>query len=77
MQSIYSSEYKAFLARLRQLRLTKRLTQVQVAKALRKPQSFVSKIESGERRLDPLELKAVARLYGVTVDRLLNAPRPH
>ena len=77
MQSIYSAEYKAFLARLRQLRLAKRLTQVQVARALRKPQSFVSKIERGERRLDPLELKAVARLYGVTVDRLLNSPRSH
>lgn len=71
MQSIYSSEYKVFLARLRQQRLVKQLTQVQVARALGKPQSFVSKIERGERRLDPLELKAVAKLYGVSVDRLL------
>lgn len=71
MQSIYSPEYKAFLARLRQCRLAKRLTQVQVAKALRKPQSFVSKIERGERRLDPLELRAVAKLYGISLDRLL------
>ncbi len=71
MQSIYSSEYKVFLARLRQQRLAKQWTQVQVARALGKPQSFVSKIERGERRLDPLELKAVAKLYGVSVDRLL------
>jgi len=71
VQSIYSSEYKVFLARLRQQRLAKQWTQVQVARALGKPQSFVSKIERGERRLDPLELKAVAKLYGVSVDRLL------
>ena len=77
MQSIYSPEYKVFLTRLRQLRLAKGLTQVQVAKALRKPQSFVSKIEHGERRLDPLELKALARLYGVKVDRLLSGSKSH
>ena len=71
MQSIYSSEYKAFLAKLRERRLANGLTQVQVAKALGKPQSFVSKIEHGERRLDPLELKALAKLYRVSVDRLV------
>ena len=71
MQSIHSSEYKTFLTDLRQQRLAKRLTQVQVAKALGKPQSFVSKIETGERRLDPLELKALAKLYGISIDRLL------
>jgi len=71
VQSIYSPDYKAFLARLRQRRLAKRLTQVQVAKALGKPQSFVSKVETGERRLDPLELKAMAKLYDVSIDRLL------
>ena len=71
MQSIYSSEYKAFLKRLRESRSARGLTQVAVAKALGKPQSFVSKIEHGERRLDPLELKAIARLYGVSLDRLV------
>ena len=76
MQSIYSPQYKAFLARLRQQRLTKHRTQVQVAKALGKPQSFVSKIERGERRLDPLELKALAKLYGVSIDRLLGYLKP-
>ena len=71
MPSIYSPAYKSFLTRLRQRRLTKQLTQVQVAKALGKPQSFVSKIEHGERRLDPLELKAIAKLYGVSIDQLV------
>ena len=74
VQSIYSSEYKVFLKRLRESRLAKGLTQVRVAKALGKPQSFVSKIEHGERRLDPLELKALAKLYRVSLDRLVGRP---
>lgn len=71
MQSIYSADYQAFLQRLRARRLALGKTQVEVAKVLGKPQSFVSKVECGERRLDPLELKAMARLYRVSVDWLL------
>lgn len=71
VHSIYSKEYKVFLARLKARRMALGRTQVQVARALKKPQSFVSKIESGERRLDPLELRAVANLYRVSLDQLL------
>lgn len=42
------------------MRREKGLTQSQVAARLRRPQSFVSKYESGERRLDLVELRAVA-----------------
>jgi len=41
-----------------------RLTQVEVANKLRRPQSYVSKCESGERRVDVVELMEFARLYG-------------
>jgi transcriptional regulator with XRE-family HTH domain len=41
------------------------LTQVQVAAALKRPQSFVSKYESGERNLDVIEFLAVCRALGV------------
>ena len=39
------------------------LTQVQVAKKLGKPQSYVSKVESNERRIDVIELKTFAKIY--------------
>lgn len=59
----YDDEYREFLHRLRLARLEAGLTQKQVAKLLNKPQSYVSKCESGERRVDVVELKAFAFLY--------------
>lgn len=67
----YPEEYRALLERLRAARRAAGLTQVDVARTLGKPQSFVSKIESGERRLDPIELSRLADLYGVGVADLL------
>jgi len=46
---------------------------VQVAKRLGRPQSFVSKSESGERRLDPVELSALARVYRQPLEFFLSA----
>lgn len=51
------------LRRLRGARLTAGITQVEAARALGRPQSFVSKCETGERRVDVLELLEFARLY--------------
>jgi len=60
----YIRHYKAFLGRLRAAREAAGLRQAQVARSLRKPQSFVSKCESGERRVDFVELLEFSRLYG-------------
>jgi ribosome-binding protein aMBF1 (putative translation factor) len=59
----YRQKYREFLKRLRKARSDAHLTQVDVAKKLRRPQSFVSKVESGERRVDVVELAEFARLY--------------
>ena len=59
----YRQRYRNFLERLRQARHDARLTQVQVSRKLRRPQSFVSKCESGERRVDAVELQEFATLY--------------
>lgn len=63
MRSLYDSRYKLLLSRLRAARQAAGLTQTQVANAVGRPQSFVSKCEAGERRLDAVELLEFARLY--------------
>jgi transcriptional regulator with XRE-family HTH domain len=63
MRSLHSARYRQFLKRLQQARRQAGLTQVEVARALRKHQSFVSKCESGERRVDVVELEDFAKLY--------------
>jgi transcriptional regulator with XRE-family HTH domain len=62
-----SAEYAAFLRKLRDARAATGLSQAAVARRLGKPQSFVSKCESGERRVDVVELKAFAKAYGVPI----------
>jgi len=52
-----------FLQRLRRARKEAGLTQAEVAKRLGRTQSFVTKAERGERRLDVVELRAFARVY--------------
>ena len=59
----YQKAYVKLLARIRQARLDAELTQEEVASLLGRPQSFVSKVESGERRLDFVELLILARIY--------------
>ncbi len=55
--------YRYMLIRLRKARVEAGLTQVEVAKALGRPQSYVTKCELGERRIDPIELQRFAKLY--------------
>ena len=64
----YIAQYKRFLRLLRQARLDAGLTQVQAAKLLGRPQSFVSKCESGERRVDYVEVQEFASVYKVSID---------
>lgn len=59
----HTRTYGAFLKRLRVARLEAGLSQQEVAQALRLPQSFVSKCETGERRVDVIELLRFAQIY--------------
>lgn len=63
--SLHSADYRAFLEPLIQLRRERGITQVALAQAMGKPQSFVSKYERYERRLDPAEYRAVLLALGL------------
>lgn len=66
MQTSRTSNKKAtLLSLLRQIREEAGLRQIDVATRLDQPQSFVSKYESGERRLGLLELEQVCAACGV------------
>jgi transcriptional regulator with XRE-family HTH domain len=63
--SLFSAPYGEMLRLLVRARKEAGLRQVELAERLGKPQSFVSKIERGERRLDVVELIVVARAIGL------------
>jgi transcriptional regulator with XRE-family HTH domain len=62
-------ERRVLLQLLRESRTQKNLTQDQLAKALGAKQAFVSKYETGERRLDFLDLVAICEVLGISVVR--------
>ncbi|MGB8647653.1 MAG: helix-turn-helix transcriptional regulator [Anaerolineae bacterium] len=68
MKRDYDKQYEAFLLKLRQAREEARLTQEEAAQRLEKPQSFISKCESGSRRVDFVELVMFAQLYSKPLD---------
>jgi len=67
-KSAYQKDYKEIINRLKQARLDIGFSQQIAAEKLSKPQSYISKIESGERRLDVAELKRFAEIYKKRVD---------
>ena len=67
----YSREYQHLLEQLKKAREDSGLTQKEVSGKLRKPQSYISKCESGERRIDPIELKMFAKIYNQPINFFL------
>ena len=71
MTSVYSTEYQLVIKILRDARIKKGITQVKLAEALGRPQSFIAKVENGERKLDVVEFALIARLLGVDAGAVL------
>ena len=67
MRSVHTAAYKAFLVRLVPARGKAGFAQGEAARRLRVPQSRLSRMESGERRIDVIELAEVARQYRKSV----------
>lgn len=72
MSSVHTKKYQTLLKRLKAARIEAGLTQSFVAKRLGRPQSFVAKCESGERRVDIVELASFADLYGKTLEYFIS-----
>ncbi|HEX8423887.1 MAG TPA: helix-turn-helix transcriptional regulator [Pyrinomonadaceae bacterium] len=65
-KSIASNDYALFLSHLRETREKAGMTQERLAESLGQTQSFVSKCERGERRLDLVEVRAFCIALGVS-----------
>lgn len=70
-KSIHSHEYVVFLKLLRDRRQVVGLSQVALASKLNETQTFISKCERGERRLDVIELRTWCRALGVDLPLFL------
>src|SRR4051812_43764525 len=70
-KSVHSRVYKKLLTALKAAREAAGLSQLQVAAKLKTYASFVSKVESGERRLDVIELAELCDVYGCDMIRML------
>ena len=70
-KTIYSAEHKHIIEKLRQARFGANLDQAQVADKLGRTQSYISKIESGQRRVDLVQLKEFAKIYKKPINYFL------
>lgn len=66
-KSLKTSEHLALLKTLYSLRIGAGFRQSDLATLIDEPQSFISKIEQGERRLDIIELRVIVTAMGVTL----------
>ena len=66
-KSIFSKEYQVVTTLLRETRERAGLTQIELAERLCKSQSFVSKVERGERLLDIIQLRSICLTLGTTL----------
>jgi len=66
-KSPFSKEYKIFIELLKEQRMQAGVTQSDLADALQEKQSFISKCERGERRLDIIELHNFCNAIGLSL----------
>ena len=67
-KTIYSEGHKTLVKKLIEARKKRNLRQEDVAKLLGRTQSYISKIESGQRRVDIIQLKEFAKIYKKKLD---------
>lgn len=70
-KSKFTKQYSRLLEVLKDARIQAGLTQTEVGKKFQSHASFVSKCESGERRIDVIELAFFCKLYGISLTDFL------
>ena len=70
-KTIYSKEHKILVEKLKKARKGSGLDQEDVAKLLGTSQSYISKMEAGQRRIDIVQLKRFAKVYRKKIDYFL------
>jgi len=65
-------KYELLRSELKNARLQAKILQVDLAKKLKKPQSYISKVESGERNLDVIEFITYCEALGIESSKWLN-----
>lgn len=65
-KTLFSEEYQALLDLLKATRVEAGISQEQLAESLNVTQSFISKCERGERRMDIVELRTWCKALGIS-----------
>lgn len=71
IKSIHKDDYDVLLQQLRELRLSAGLTQAALSTALERPQSYVSDVERGSRRMDLLQLRDFCNACGTSLTKFV------
>ena len=67
-KTIYTKDHKFIIEQLKKARIEAGFDQEKAAEILGKTQSFISKIEAGQRRIDVVQLKKFAKTYKKSLD---------
>lgn len=72
-KAIYRREHQVLIKLLRAIRENADLTQSECSLALGRPQSFMSDVEKGSRRLDLIQLRDLCAVLGYTLPKFIDA----
>lgn len=70
-KKVYIAQRSRLVNLLREIRIEDGLTQMELAERIERDQTFVSKYESGQRRLDVLELREICQAVGLTLEEFV------
>jgi transcriptional regulator with XRE-family HTH domain len=70
-KKVYIVQRSRLVSLLREIRIEAGLTQMELAVHIERDQTFVSKYESGQRRLDVLEVREICQAIGISLDEFV------